>query len=90
MHLAVVSPFPPAITGIGQYGYHVTRALAMSRAFEQITVLAGSHQNGVTPNHLGDAKIDYCWEPGKWNPPVTDETIKTRSDLVQSWRIHFR
>ena len=65
MHLAIVSPFPPAITGIGQYGYHMTRAFAVSNAFERITVLAGSSPNGITPNHLGDTKIDYCWAPGQ-------------------------
>ena len=63
MHLTVVSPFPPAITGIGQYGYHVTRALANTGAFDRITVLAGAreHQN----SRLGNMEIDYCWEPGQ-------------------------
>ena len=32
MHLAIVSPFPPNITGIGQYGYRVSGALARSGA----------------------------------------------------------
>lgn len=63
MHLVVVSPFPPSITGIGQYGYHVTRALADSGMFTRITVLAGSHKNGETPNHLGSTEIEYCWAP---------------------------
>lgn len=66
MHLVIVSPFPPAITGIGQYGYHVTRALAKSGAFSRVTVLAGSQVNGTTPNHLGITEIDYCWQPGQW------------------------
>ncbi len=63
MHLTVVSPFPPAITGIGQYGYHVTRALANTGAFDRITVLAGArdHQN----SRIGNTEIDYCWEPGQ-------------------------
>ena len=65
MHLVIVSPFPPAITGIGQYGYHVTRALARSGMFTRITVLAGSHTNGETPNHLGSTEIEYCWAPGQ-------------------------
>lgn len=65
MHLVIVSPFPPAITGIGQYGYHVTRALAASGMFSRITVLAGSHRNGVSPNHLGLTELDYCWAPGQ-------------------------
>ncbi|MDQ2693310.1 MAG: glycosyltransferase family 4 protein [Chloroflexota bacterium] len=64
MHLAIVSPFPPAITGIGQYGYYVTRALAQSGSFSRITVLAGSGSSGETPNHLGSTDIDYCWQPG--------------------------
>ena len=67
MHLVIVSPFPPAITGIGQYGYHVTRALAKSGLFARVNVLAGSQVNGATPNHLGLTEIEYCWEPGQFN-----------------------
>jgi glycosyltransferase involved in cell wall biosynthesis len=67
MHLVIVSLFPPTITGIGQYGYHVTCALAKSGAFSRVTVLAGSHVNGITPNHLGITELDYCWQPGQWN-----------------------
>lgn len=65
MHLIVVSPFPPSITGIGQYGYHVTRALVASGMFSRITVLAGSHINGEIPNHLGSTELNYCWAPGQ-------------------------
>ena len=66
MHLVVVSPFPPAITGIGQYGYHLTRALAQSRLFSRLTVLAGAvpAQHQVQPNHLGMTELEYCWQPG--------------------------
>jgi glycosyltransferase involved in cell wall biosynthesis len=67
MHLAIVSPFPPAITGIGQYGYHITRALAQSGMFARVTVLAGSHVNGERPNHLGLTETEYCWAPGQLN-----------------------
>jgi glycosyltransferase involved in cell wall biosynthesis len=65
MHLVIVSPFPPAITGIGQYGYHITRALAKSGVFSRVTVLAGSQINGEHPNHLGLTEIEYCWAPGQ-------------------------
>jgi len=84
MHIAIVSPFPPAITGIGQYGYHVTRALAKAGAFEQITVLAGSNTNGVTPNHLGHTKIDYCWAPGqlKARTAILSSLKRLKPDLV--------
>jgi len=67
MHLTIVSPFPPAITGIGQYGYHVTRALARSGYFSRITVLAGSQVHGTSPNHLGLTEVEYCWTPGQAN-----------------------
>jgi glycosyltransferase involved in cell wall biosynthesis len=65
MHLVIVSPFPPSITGIGQYGYHLTRALANSGLFSRLTVLAGAAQaqRGQHINHLGIAEIDYCWQP---------------------------
>ena len=65
MNLIIVSPFPPAITGIGQYGYHLTRVLAASGVFSRITVLAGSQPNGQIPNHLGLTEIEYCWAPGQ-------------------------
>jgi glycosyltransferase involved in cell wall biosynthesis len=63
MHLVIVSPFPPSITGIGQYGYHLTRALTNSGLFSRLTVLAGSAHNGQHPNHLGLTELDYCWQP---------------------------
>jgi len=63
MHLVIVSPFPPSITGIGQYGYHLTRALANSGLFSHLTVLAGATHSGGHPNHLGLTEIDYCWQP---------------------------
>jgi glycosyltransferase involved in cell wall biosynthesis len=75
MHLAIISPFPPAITGIGQYGYHVTRALINTGAFSRITVLAGANTNSsIRPNHLGDTELDYCWQP---NQVKTWHTILT-------------
>lgn len=67
MHLVIVSPFPPSITGIGQYGYHVTRTLANSGLFSRLTVLAGAAQSGMHPNHLGLTEVDYCWQPDSFN-----------------------
>ena len=84
MHLAIVSPFPPAITGIGQYGYYVTRALAQSGSFSRITVLAGSSSDGETPNHLGSTVIDYCWQPGSMSSrqAILSRLKSLRPDLV--------
>lgn len=40
MKLCIISPFPPAFSGVGQYGWHVTRGLAATGCFGSITVLA--------------------------------------------------
>ena len=40
MHLCVVSPFPPELTGVGQYGWSIVRGLAGRDGFQTITVLA--------------------------------------------------
>lgn len=45
MHLVIVSPYPPAITGVGQYGYHAACLLARSGVFSKITVLCGQEED---------------------------------------------
>ena len=84
MHLTIVSPFPPTITGIGQYGYHVTRSLAKSGSFSRVTVLAGSAINGEQPNHLGITELDYCWGPGQLNArqAILSRVKRLHPDLV--------
>jgi glycosyltransferase involved in cell wall biosynthesis len=82
MHLAIVSPFPPAITGIGQYGYHVTRALAATGLFNQVTVLAGAHSHQKID--LGKVEIDYCWQPDqlKARQIILSTLRRIKPDLV--------
>lgn len=86
MHLTIVSPFPPAITGIGQYGYHVTRALANSGSFSRLTVLAGAsiEAGAEHPNHLGLTQIEYCWSPGQADvrQTILSRLKQLRPDLV--------
>ena len=61
MHLAVVTPFPPAITGIGQYGFHISRSLANTNVFDRISILAGA-PNGTTPRlDIPNAEVEYPW-----------------------------
>lgn len=63
MHLAIVSPYPPSITGIGQYGYHVSRSLAQSGLFSRLTILTGS--NGRLQTRLPSlVEIEETWKPG--------------------------
>ena len=84
MHLVIVSPFPPAITGIGQYGYHITRGLATSGVFTRINVLAGSHHSAQIPNHLGLTEIEYCWAPGQFDArqAILSRVRRLNPDLV--------
>jgi glycosyltransferase involved in cell wall biosynthesis len=86
MHLVIVSPFPPSITGIGQYGYHLTRALANSGLFSRLTVLAGATnaQRGGHPNHLGLTEIDYCWQPDSLSArqAILSRMKKLNPDLI--------
>ncbi|MBL0344952.1 glycosyltransferase [Candidatus Villigracilis affinis] len=73
MHLTVVSPFPPTITGIGQYGFHITRAIEKSGLFSRITVLAGAKAGSDHTPVLNHAEIDYCWQP---------DDLKTRKIIL--------
>jgi hypothetical protein len=84
MHLVIVSPFPPSITGIGQYGYHVTRSLANSGLFSRLTILAGAAPEGQHPNHLGLTEVDYCWQPGSLNArqAILSRVKRLNPDLI--------
>jgi glycosyltransferase involved in cell wall biosynthesis len=84
MHLVIVSPFPPSITGIGQYGYHVTRSLANSGLFSRLTILAGAVPEGQHPNHLGLTEVDYCWQPGSLNArqAILSRVKRLNPDLI--------
>lgn len=64
LHLAIVSPYPPSITGIGQYGFHISRLLAQSGLFSQVTILSGSNGslNGDIPASM---RILPAWQPGQ-------------------------
>ncbi len=63
MHLAIVSPFPPTITGIGQYGFHIARAIEKSGLFSRITILAGARKDSGTFPIFPNIEIDFCWHP---------------------------
>lgn len=63
-HLAIVSPFPPAITGIGQYGYHISRALAGSGAFQQVTLLAQRPNGRTPPETRAGLTVERVWKTG--------------------------
>jgi len=61
MHLAIVSPYPPTITGTGQYGYHVSRSLAESDLFKRITVLTGTPGLPPAANVPPNVHVENVW-----------------------------
>lgn len=61
MHLAIVSPYPPALTGTGQYGYHLSRALAQSELFGRITVLTGAASSSLPGGLPSNIHVERVW-----------------------------
>ena len=84
MHLAIVSPYPPTITGIGQYGYHVSRLLEQSGVFRQITVLTDSSKNPDQLEKPSSLQIERAWLPNQWNTGwnIRNKLIQLNPDLV--------
>jgi glycosyltransferase involved in cell wall biosynthesis len=65
MNLAIVSPYPPDITGIGQYGFHLSQMLAQSGQFLDITVLAGARKPPRRVDNASPVKVFYQWQPDR-------------------------
>lgn len=84
MHLAIITPFPPNVTGIGQYGYYVSRLLAQSGLFTQITVLTGRPKVFQSVQIPVPIQIEYAWEPEQMNTAwnVIRRLREAKPDLV--------
>ena len=77
MHLAMVSPFPPTLTGISQYGYYNSRSLVQTESFERISVLTNS---AVFPAK-GDIARQICLEQA-WRP----QDLRTAGKILRRLR----
>ena len=84
MHLAIVTPFPPNITGIGQYGYCVSGALARSGAFDRITLLTEISQGDLAVERWNGITIERIWQRDSVNVGwrVTARLLQLRPDVV--------
>ncbi len=67
MHLAIVTPLPPSATGIGQYGFYISLALARSGRFNQITILSGAIPGYPRREEQSGMIIERIWTPGNWD-----------------------
>ena len=83
-NLVIISPFPPNITGISQYGYHISRNLAQSGLFKRITVLAGAQSSAHRTVDIPSLCIKYAWQPDRMNiiPAILTEIKGLKPDLV--------
>jgi glycosyltransferase involved in cell wall biosynthesis len=84
MHLAIVSPFPPNITGIGQYGYRVSGALARSGAFDRITLLTERSPDAKSVQVWNGITVERIWRRDRVNVgwQVTARLLQLRPDVV--------
>lgn len=84
MNLLIVSPFPPSITGIGQYGYHVSRSLAQSEQFTKITVAAGARTSLPSTLVSPTFTVEYAWHPDHSGavPAILSAIARLKPDLV--------
>ena len=84
MHLAIVSPFPPNITGIGQYGYRVSGALARSGAFDRITLLAEWAPHAEPVEAWNGVNVERIWRRDRVDVGwiVTARLLQLRPDVV--------
>lgn len=62
MRLTIVSPFPPEISGIGQYGWHLAERLAHHEGFESVTVLTGRNPYYAQAPSANGLTVRYGWE----------------------------
>ena len=61
LHLAIVTPFPPRLSGIGQYGYHVSRALVRTGVFERVSVLTETAPDTPPVERCHRLRIERLW-----------------------------
>lgn len=85
MNLAIVGPYPPNITGISQYGYHVSQSLAQSGQFERITVLADTPLTIQPPVDVNaPIQVEHVWRRSDWQAglKITQRLQTLKPDLV--------
>ena len=61
MRLSVVSPYPPGLSGVGQYGARIVAGLAAGGQFSDITVLANQHSAAPRKESAGRVTVQRIW-----------------------------
>lgn len=84
MRLAIVSPFFPEISGVGQYGVRVAEGLARTGHFSSIQVLANRWPGGDLREERDGLIIDRCWQRDQLSvlPDLLNGLRRIRPDVV--------
>lgn len=84
MKLAVVSPFLPEISGVGQYGVRVAEALANTRRFSAVHVLANARPGAPRREQRGRLNIERVWARDRYDvaPSILAAILRLRPDVV--------
>src|SRR6185436_12777066 len=84
LHLAIITPFPPTISGIAYYGYYISRTLAQSDMFGQITVLTEMAPDTPLDESYSRLRIKRLWRrdtiDAGWK--IAAHLWKLRPDIV--------
>lgn len=86
MDLAVITPFPPRLTGLGQYGLHLCQALARTGRLDRIVVLAETDVQAGGSVALGSSWVEArrCWRYG--HPALGLQLLRGLED-ARCWRV---
>lgn len=84
MKLAIVSPFFPEISGVGQYGVRLAQGLARTRRFAGIHVLANSSPGGAAIEQQAGLTVERLWQRDRLTvlPTLLRALGRLRPDVV--------
>lgn len=84
IHLAIVTPFPPVSSSIGQYGYYLSNALARTGRFAQITLLAQISSDAQQADSKLPFRIERLWHLNRFDAclKISNRLKQLKPDLI--------
>jgi glycosyltransferase involved in cell wall biosynthesis len=84
MHLAIVTPFPPVKSSIGQYGFYLSEALAQTGKFTGITVLTQIAPGTEQVDSKLPFRVERLWRLNRFDTSlkILNRLKQVKPDLV--------
>jgi len=84
MRLAIISPFAPELSGVGQYGVRMAQGLAQTKRFSAVDVLANTGGSSPTFEERDGLTIKRIWQRDRLNtlPALLRELTRLKPDVV--------